>query len=355
MDSPLPAQNHRAAKIREAIRNAADIQPTFGSNDLVKGWLSEGAFSVLYGPSNSGKTFVALSIAANVAAGRPWFGCQTRKSRVLYIALEGGRGFENRMAAIVERIPELRKTQLLYFLTMPLDLYSEEGLKDLCEALPEDDFGLIVVDTLARAMAGADENSTRDMGQLVCNMDWLREVTGAHVMMIHHSGKDMSKGARGSSALRAAVDTEISLSEGGRMEPQKQRDMACAASLYIDICTVSLGVNKEGLEATSAIAVAGNSPKENPDPLQGPTKVAMQALREAVQQSGEINDRDEIPSDQFSVDIKNWREAFEKLSLAARPVKKEALRKAFDRAKKKLIDTERVFSSGDLVWEAAPD
>jgi hypothetical protein len=70
---------------------------------------------------------------------------------------------------------------------------------------------LIVVDTLARAMAGGDENSSEDMGALISGADAIREATGAHVSLVHHSGKDGAKGARGHSSLRGAVDTEIEI------------------------------------------------------------------------------------------------------------------------------------------------
>ena len=68
--------------------------------------------------------------------------------------------------------------------------------------------GLIVIDTLSRVMAGGNENAPEDMGALVRNIDRLRDETGGAVLLVHHSGKDLSRGARGHSLLRAATDTE---------------------------------------------------------------------------------------------------------------------------------------------------
>ncbi|EEW57677.1 regulatory prophage protein [Ruegeria sp. TrichCH4B] len=72
-------------------------------------------------------------------------------------------------------------------------------------------FDLIVVDTLSRVMGDGDENTAPDIADLVKNLDVLRRRTGSNIMLIHHSGKDIARGARGHSSLRAAVDTEIEL------------------------------------------------------------------------------------------------------------------------------------------------
>jgi putative DNA primase/helicase len=86
---------------------------------------------------------------------------------------------------------------------------------------------LIVIDTFARIMAGADENSARDVGVAVGNCDRLVNEFNCAVALIHHAGKDTAKGARGSSALRAAAETEI-LVEGDQdrrtATVTKQRD-----------------------------------------------------------------------------------------------------------------------------------
>ena len=70
---------------------------------------------------------------------------------------------------------------------------------------------LVVLDTLARSVAGGNENASEAMGAFVVNSDHIRHKTGAHVMAVHHSGKDAAKGARGHSSLKGAVDTEIEL------------------------------------------------------------------------------------------------------------------------------------------------
>lgn len=91
-------------------------------------------------------------------------------------------------------------------------------LVDLCLAAADElqePVRLVVIDTLARSFAG-DENSAAEMGAFVRSCDRIRAATGATVLVIHHSGKDAEKGARGSSALRAACDFEFKVTSSGK-------------------------------------------------------------------------------------------------------------------------------------------
>jgi uncharacterized membrane protein len=68
---------------------------------------------------------------------------------------------------------------------------------------------LIVVDTLARCFVGGDENSSQEMGAFVAGVERLLRETGATVMIVHHSGKVVERGERGSTSLRGATDVMI--------------------------------------------------------------------------------------------------------------------------------------------------
>jgi RecA-family ATPase len=114
---------------------------------------------------------------------------------------------------------------------------------------------MIVLDTLARIIGSGDENTARDMGVLIQNIDKLRVATGAHVMVVHHSGKTKANGARGSSALRAATDTEIEV-EGGRIKVRKQRATEEAKDVAFRLKSVVIG-KKEGHDATSCVVDKG--------------------------------------------------------------------------------------------------
>jgi len=121
--------------------------------------------------------------------------------------------------------------------------------------------GLLVIDTLARVTAGGDENSSVDMGRLIAAADRLKSTTGAHVQLVHHMGKDASKGARGHSSLRAALDTEIEVSvdDATRLHTAKvtkQRDLASNGErLQFRLAPVPLGVDQWGGQVTACAVV----------------------------------------------------------------------------------------------------
>lgn len=180
---------------------------------VIDGFLPEIGLAVVYGPSGGGKTFVTLDMALSVAHGIPWHGKATKKRGVVYIAGEGAAGLGKRVSAW-HRVHGL-STKGVSFHVLPTAVNMLEASADvaaLTEAILQfGDIGVAVIDTLARAFIGGDENDARDMGTFVSNCDRVRDAIGGLVMPVHHTGKDKDKGARGSSALRAALETEISV------------------------------------------------------------------------------------------------------------------------------------------------
>ena len=116
---------------------------------------------------------------------------------------------------------------------------------------------MICVDTLSRAMAGGNENGPEDMTRFIGNLDTLRDLTGAPIMVVHHSGKDTAAGARGHSSLRAATDTEIELEvtdTGLRLaKTTKQRDMEPKPPVGFTLEVEELGKDEDGDPVTTAI------------------------------------------------------------------------------------------------------
>ncbi len=222
---------------------------------LIDGLLDREAMSVWYGESNSGKTFVVLDAAFHVAAGRPWATMQTRKGVVVYVAAEGGGGIRKRFRAIRERYTDAGAAPL-YLIPCPVDLlHPAADLKPLAAVVKgiEAKAGkveLVVIDTLSRAMPGGDGNSPKDMTSFVNNLDLLRRALKAHVAVVHHTGKDKLRGARGHSSLRAATDTEIEIGNR-KLEVTKQRDMDGDLCIGFALRPMRLGASKAGREITS--------------------------------------------------------------------------------------------------------
>lgn len=244
-----------------------DVEPAIDAPYLIKGVLDQGAMSVVYGPSNSGKTFFAMDMAFHLAIGAAWNGRRVRPAAVLYLAAEGGRGVINRIAALrlshgVCDVPFAVKRAGLDLLHEQADL---QHICDLCGEVMRAKTGLpfiLVVDTLSRIMAGGDENSAADMTALIRNLDAVREATGAHVMVVHHTGKDAARGARGHSSLRAATDTEIEVAneDGNRAAMvTKQRDHQGGEVFAFTLKSVHLGHDQDGDEVTSCIVEAADA------------------------------------------------------------------------------------------------
>lgn len=261
-----------------SFEDAATSALEAGAEPLVEGLLDVGAASLLYGPSNVGKTFVVLDMAHAIATGRPWSGMATTKSGVLYLALEGGGGIRKRFAALRKDHGGATPDNFVLACTT-IDLCgSMESARDIvlaARSMPGG-CGLIVVDTMARAMNGGDENSGVDIGKFVANVDRIRQATGAHVLIIHHSGKEIARGARGHSSLRAAVDTELEISDGTIKNP-KQREHDRIDDIAFALETIALGTDTKGRAISSAV-VRMRGVKEKSAPALAPTPSEMRML-----------------------------------------------------------------------------
>lgn len=252
--------------------NLPDWEPP---HELIEGMLIERTMSVVYGDSNTGKSFLVLDMAAHVSIGLPWFGRQVKRGAVLYLAAESPKSIQNRSRALADKLDT--KLDNLFITDCPVDIFDENGdtkaIVDTTKAI-EASYGvnivLIVVDTLARAMGGGDENATKDMGVLVQHSDMIKDRTDAHIMFIHHTGKDQSRGARGSSALRAATDTEIEVSDAGNGAPKefkvtKQRDLDGKGEVYgFNLTKVNLGMSNFGALLTTCYVEEAQPAKADP-------------------------------------------------------------------------------------------
>jgi len=181
---------------------------------LVPGWLQHASVAMLYGEPGSYKSFAALDAALSIAAGVPAWGGEYEACAfpVVYVAAEGAIGIAKK------RRPAWREhkridARLPFYLVQDTPLIRDAGsvnefmraIEDKCGAeLPR----LIVLDTYSRAMAGLDENAAQDASRAVEIASGLSNRYSCTVLIIHHAAKD-SERERGSTALRAGVDTVI--------------------------------------------------------------------------------------------------------------------------------------------------
>jgi hypothetical protein len=350
----------RVEILRRALIPLEEIEVDLESPHRVKGWLDRGAFSAVYGPSNVGKTFFAADMGGHVAAGRDWYGCRVASPcDVLYVAAEGGRGFKKRLAALWREKPDLCRAARgrFHLLPMPLNLSSRadaEALIEVARGLGWD-LGLVIADTLARSMGSGDENSSTDMGAFIASVDLIRAATGAHVMAIHHTGKDASKGLRGHSALLGAVDTSIEISrEGGVItaEAKKQRDMETGQTFSYTLQPVTLGQDQDGDDVRSCVVQPTDAPVKRAPKLTGQAAIAMQAFGDALAHHGVIKTGDMFPPNRQCVPLERWREYCDRLSLSSGETA-TAKRTAFFKAKAALQEKGVVCVVDDYAWRVA--
>ncbi len=226
---------------------------------LVDGTLVEGSLAVIFGNPGGGKSFTALDMAACVATGSWWHGRPVRQGRVLYVAAEGAGGLPKRVAAWKKgnRIHHVTDFDFFPGALNLLDPAQVGALVELCGNRRD---ALVVIDTVARSMVGGDENSSKDVGMLVAAADRVRRASGGTVGLVHHSGKDLSAGMRGSSALEGAVDTAIECrgAEGYlTLTCRKQKDGPDGWRLDLGLVVVEVTVSGEA--TTSCYVTSGKN------------------------------------------------------------------------------------------------
>lgn len=207
---------------------------------LIEGVIEQNSLAMLYGPPGSGKSFVALDIALCIAYGKPWAGHNVTSGSVIYVAAEGYQSLKRRLEAWMTYYGVTPSRDII-FMIEPVDLtggsksfehFMLEGVGGIVggeevfeyfegELVPVDmkdapPVRLVVFDTLARCIVGADENDAKDMGRVIQWVDKLRDKYEVHiepaVLLIHHNSKN-SHLERGSTVLRGATDTMMHLSK----------------------------------------------------------------------------------------------------------------------------------------------
>lgn len=227
---------------------------------VVQGVLPETGLAAIYGPPASGKTFLALDLAAHIASGEnSWFGRRVFKRPVVYLALEGGRGLKNRCAAWKQANGETLSPDFLTVVD-PLFLndtrYVNALIAELVTRCGADCGAVIFIDTLSKAIPGADENSAQEIGNALHSAELIARSVNGLVVIVHHSGKDSQRGLRGSSVLEGNIDTTIKVSRDPARSHRswsigKMKDGPDDATGAFDLDVVPLGKDEDGTDITS--------------------------------------------------------------------------------------------------------
>lgn len=237
-----------ADAMAQRLLTAAQVLDMPAPEWLVEGVLPAEGLGVLFGSPGSYKSFLALDLGCCVASGAPFMlDFPVKQGRVLYVAAEGRSGMSIRLEAWMQHfgVPELAD---FFLYPQAINLTDERygpAIVELCRTLKP---RLVVFDTLARSMAGSDENSTRDMGRLMETIDQIRQVASSSVLLVHHTTKN-GENYRGNSALEGAMDSMVRMSREEATglltltcTKQKDGEEFRPVTLYPEVVTVRGGL-----------------------------------------------------------------------------------------------------------------
>jgi hypothetical protein len=211
--------------------------------ELVEGLIPNAGVGVLFGPSSAGKSFIAVDWAVRLASERQVLDRHTYPAGVLYFAAEGHGGLRKRIYAA--RSVHCVAGHLAPFNYLPafLDLSRADTgdvarLTDYARSIAAEmqergaPLRVIIVDTLAAAAPSADENVSRDMGPVMLSFHRMAADLNCVVILVAHTGKDVARGLRGWSGIRANVDFAIEC----RVEKDEETGETVSRHLWFEKC-----------------------------------------------------------------------------------------------------------------------
>ncbi len=250
------------------LLSLADLEAMPPPQWLVHETIAQEGLTTIYGDPGAGKSFIALDMALRIAQGMNWHGVRTRRTGVLYIAGEGARGIGKRVTGW--RISHGLQAFDAPFMLLPVAVQMTDDADrtkllrtiDAAKKAMDCDVGLVVIDTVSRAIAGVDENSQETMSAFIRACDQVKEHTGGALIGIHHSGKDKERGMRGSSVLLGGVDASIKLTKDNGLVTllvEKQKDGEDGQKLHMRLERIELDDEISTLVPVRADAAEGES------------------------------------------------------------------------------------------------
>ena len=356
------AEDHRRERLKPILM--ADLKNFPQREPLIKGFLGKGEFSVFFGPPGSGKSFLIKSTALSIARGVDWYGRKVCQGMVVYIATEGSGSICKRTTAYCqhhgvepEDIPFAVIPTTVDLCTNGADTEAIISEIKVLEKSRDLSCVMIVVDTLARALAGGDENSSKDMGTFIKNVDRLREKTNAHVAVVHHTPKNEKSTPRGHSSLLGAVDVAIKVEKhqnGNSATIEKNKDDEGDWSVGFELEQVVVGQDDDGDNITSCVVIETDVPPKARNRLTGDKATVMEALHDVLCRNDAvvITSYHGIPDNTKCASFEAWRKEF--YARASDKPSQEAKRQAFSRNSKALRDASFCAFRDDLVWIVKP-
>jgi AAA domain-containing protein/DnaB helicase-like protein len=330
---------------------------------LIKNVVARGEISSWIAPPGMGKSALLGDIGVHVATGSDWRGYRSKGAGgVVYLALERGDLVKRRLVAHARHaglssLPVAVSSQVI-------DLLNPACVADIVGAVREAEIhfglpvGLVVIDTYPKGIAagGGDEDKAKDQGKVLANLRRVLELVPVHVAMVGHTGKDESRGARGSNAHLADADVMVQISGGAIKTANviKANDQPEGHLTTFRLEAVALGIDDDGDEFSTSIVSAdtynsaADSPKKAPH-LTNATRNALRALQEALADVGTAAaPSSHIPAGVTVVTVEQWRKEAYRRGISDGEDRARQL--AFKRACDALIATGLIGLFDGLVW-----
>lgn len=327
---------------------------------------ADAILTVIWGPSDTYKSFLfGIDLGASIATGKDWHGRKVRQRNVLYCVGEGQAGAVKRLIAWQDHYGH-EHSDGFGILPMPPFVDNPTDADEFIDALKSLDPipGVIILDTLARTMQG-DENFTKDMNAFVNACKRISDETGAMIIVIHHCGKDEARGMRGSYTLKAGADVEIKVKKTSDKKVtvccEKQKDHERFKPMNFLMTVVDTGwATDEGEPVTSLVPVIDHDPKtETVAKLSGANRIALDALHKALLKHGEtapdgVREQMDMLSatEGLAVHEDHWRNMA--YSMGISEGEQDAKKKAFSRARRYLLDNEKIGTWENFYWSMTP-
>ena len=306
-DQPVIIKTRRRASVR--LSDIKLTPPTW----LIHGILETQALAFMIGASGSGKTFAAVDMAVTVASGTPYHQRTTQRGAVIMSAGEGIGGLIGRFEAACNAKGLQAQTLDIFLMRSCVRFFDKSSIELFREELrivarETGKVSLVIVDTLARAFAGADENLATDMGVFIDHLQGIIEEFDCSVLVLHHSGHDNSRG-RGSSARLAAADCEI-LVKAEKADKilltfEKMKDAPLPKPLQFQKVEIILQ-NDEGGEISSLALREINGQDKHVSKLSCADKLAIDCFNDALAKKQATNP--DVACSSLTVD--EWRSEF---------------------------------------------
>ena len=303
----------------------------------------------IYGSSGAGKSFLAIDVACAMAEGKNWFGYRVKAAHVIYVVLEGEAVFQNRIKAWKQHNSRPLPDNLRIIM-QPFCLTNQADINDLAAIAPKG--CVIFIDTMNRSAPTADENSSKDMGEIIKGAKDLECLTSGLIVLLAHPGKDPTKGLRGHSSLIAALDAVICVireNDLRRWIVEKSKDDIDGSQHNFELKIIDLGIDEDA-EAITSCVVTPDSCVElsgRVKPLTRNQQLGLDSFNEVIR-AGECLDEH---CNFTGVHLEKWRSAFYRMSTADN---QDAKMKAFQRARKELVELKRLVVNNDVYRLAGP-